>query len=227
MSTSNTIIAFDLDDTLYNEYDYVEACLRNVAGKCATRFGVSGDQVYDDMTSAENPYDGLAAGVVGARLPFEEFLQIYRSTEPASLPMRADAVELLEWLKAERPDVKLFLITDGRRVGQRAKINAIGVRRFISDEHIIISAEIGGYGKQTPMPFAHAMIRANQPTGWIYIADNPAKDFYWANRLGWKTVMLRDTSGTNVHPQSALDTIEGDYRPQCIIDSLTEIKDLI
>ena len=95
------------------------------------------------------------------------------------------------------------LITDGRSVTQRRKIEALALGRWISDENIFISEE-RGYDKRRPEPFRSFMERYPTAEEYVYIGDNPMKDFEVANRLGWTTVMLRDTSGINIHPQPLL-----------------------
>lgn len=225
IATSINAIAFDLDDTLYDEAEWVDACLHNVADYCAAHWSdVTADEVYADLRCDATPYDGLAAGAMGTRMSLEQMLDIYRSTQPEALPLRSDATALLDWLHASRTDIALYLITDGRIAGQSAKIKALGLEKYFTPEHIIISDAIGG-DKKTQLPFATAMERQGNTSGWMYIGDNLAKDFYWPRRMGWLTAMVRDC-GRNVHPQH-LDTTPADYRPDITIDSLTEIINLL
>ena len=37
---------------------------------------------------------------------------------------------------------------------------------------------------------------------FVYVGDNPAKDFRWPNALGWLTVQLDDPDGVNIHSQA-------------------------
>lgn len=219
MKTSSQAIAFDLDDTLYHESDYVDSCLRHVAS-------VSPDpeRAISAMLGQKDPYAALRAAWPEWPLALDEFLSIYRSTAPASLPMRSDATVLLEYLAGSHPDIPLYLITDGRREGQRNKIEALSLNRFFPETHIIISAETG-YDKTTPFPFATAMMRDGSPRQWTYVGDNPAKDFRWPNLMGWHTVMLQSTPGTTVHPQTIPDAPE--YAPEHIITTLLQLPHLL
>jgi putative hydrolase of the HAD superfamily len=56
---------------------------------------------------------------------------------------------------------------------------------------------------------------------YIYIADNPKKDFITPNKLGWTSICLLD-KGQNIHKQFFTNSI--DYDPQYIINSFNEIK---
>ncbi len=215
------VYAFDLDDTLYSERDYVDACLRNVAAKFSERLGRPAERLYELMRTAPNAYDALAAAAPEAGVTLDEFKEVYRSTQPDALPLRHDARLLLEHLKAD--DVPVYLITDGRSLGQRAKIKALGLERYFSPDRIIISGETG-YEKTTPVPFMLAMRRHGSPTAWTYVGDNPYKDFRWPNLLGWDTVMLADTEGTNTHTQQPGMYPPGNYAARTIADLCDSIS---
>lgn len=218
-------IAFDLDDTLYDEKSYVAACVENVARSLAPVYGVDCATLQRQMLDGPNPYDGLRDGGLCPGTDIETFLSIYRSTSPDTLPLRPDALRLLEALAARRPEVERFIITDGRLHGQQAKINALQLGRFFDPRHIIISDAIG-FDKYTPMPFITAMTRANRYKSWCYVGDNVAKDFHWPRRLGWHAIMVADR-GLNTHAQPPLDSIDPDFRPDQTIDSFDQITSLI
>ncbi len=212
-------VAFDLDDTLYAEQAYVDACLRHVSRAFASLTGCDSNELYRRISEAQNPYDALCE-IAGEHAPtISEFLDVYRNTHPGSLPLREDARRILDRLAAS--GAALYLITDGRSIGQRAKIAALGLEKYFGPEHIIISEETGA-DKTTVVPFITAMEREPDDTSWTYIGDNPAKDFLWPRRLGWNTVMLRDLAGENVHPQD-LARFSPEHAPLLIVDSLDEV----
>ena len=213
MDIANSIIAFDLDDTLYSERSqYAAQCLRHVA----EHFNLGAD-VLKAMLHSRNPYDALTEQ--GVQVSIDDFKQIYRSTRLQPMQLRPDAAQLLQTLHRDYPSTPLFLITDGDSTRQRAKITALGLGRFFAPDHIIISEEIG-WDKHSPMPFIHAMARANRPTGWVYVGDNISKDFHHPNLLGWTTIMLAD-DGTNVHSQAI--EVPAEFKPQLTIKSLIQI----
>lgn len=219
-------LAFDLDDTLYSERDYCRTCIANVARRAGAMFDVDPALLEADMLAGKNPYDGLTAGGrLGGRLDIDTFLDIYRSTVPSRLPLRDDARRMLEALRRHRPDVPLYIITDGRLHGQQAKIDALGLTEWFDPAHIIVSEAIG-FDKNTPMPFVTAMMRAQQHLGWIYVGDNPAKDFRWPRRLGWTALMLADRGG-NTHRQPPMEQIGEEYRPDKTIESFDYIIQLL
>lgn len=210
-------VAFDLDDTLYLESDYVRECLRNVAAHTP-----DAPRGLAAMHGRRNPFEALTEAFPACGLTLDDFLRIYRSTAPYSLPLRTDALALLSRLK--EAGVPLYLITDGRPAGQRNKIAALGLERFFRPENIIISGETG-FDKTTFVPFALARLREKQPRRWLYAGDNPAKDFHWPNLLGWHTAMLRHPEGTTVHPQSL--PADPAFAPQHTVDDLTLVAEII
>jgi len=56
---------------------------------------------------------------------------------------------------------------------------------------------------------------------FVYVGDNPTKDFIAPNRLGWITVMVRHER--NLHPA---ESPPGDASPTLTTDSLTELLQL-
>ena len=210
-------LAVDLDDTLYDERDYFNACIANVALQLASRTDIDYEVLRQTMLADGNPYENLLRGYPSIQLSLQTFLDIYRSTIPTRLPLRPDALRFLDVLREKHPSMPLYIITDGRRHAQVAKIKALGLDRYFDDSHVLISENLG-FDKNTPVPFVEAMKRENRWPGWIYIADNPAKDFRWPRQLGWHTVMVVDR-GRNIHPQPDVADIDAAYRPNDNIDS--------
>ena len=60
---------------------------------------------------------------------------------------------------------------------------------------------------------------------YVYIGDNPKKDFVGANEVGWNTICLLD-NGENVHKQE-FDILEDRYLPDVRIKSLVELVEII
>lgn len=210
-------LAFDLDDTLYLESDYVRECLRNVAAHTH-----SPQQAFEAMAGKSDPYKALVEALPECGLTLNDFLRIYRSTAPYSLPLRSDALALLS--KLREAGIPLYLITDGRSSGQRNKISALGLERFFKPESIIISGETG-FDKTTLIPFAIARLRQKDSRRWMYVGDNPAKDFHWPNLLGWDTVMLSHPAGVTVHPQTL--PAHGAFAPHHTVADLRRVAAII
>lgn len=203
------VIAFDLDDTLFPEIEFVRSAYREIARKY-------GWGLLDAMVCAPTPSEGF--GSTG--LAPEVFLPIYRGHHPdISLPMAS----LYSLTLLKNAGHTLALVTDGRTVTQTNKIKALGLQRFINDEDIFISESLG-HEKTDGEAFKRLMER-HPGERYFYVGDNPEKDFQMPRILGWHTVCLLD-SGQNIHQQRLEMTDEGSC-PEWTIRSLYELPDLV
>ena len=115
----------------------------------------------------------------------------------------------------EKKSAGIAILTDGRSISQHMKLKALGLSRFPS----YISEEFGE-GKPSSMGFEIIMRDIPAPQ-YLYVADNPAKDFVAPNRLGWLTIGLK-AGPHNVHPQK-LEGLPLEYLPSSWISSLSEM----
>lgn len=60
---------------------------------------------------------------------------------------------------------------------------------------------------------------------YVYVADNPRKDFIAPNRLHWKTIGLRGDE-RNIHSQDC-EGLTSEMLPDQWIDTLTELPDIL
>jgi len=182
-------LIFDLDDTLYPEQSYNfsgfaavgEYVLRHYsvpsfATVCETLFkdGVRGD-IFD-----------RAAKRVGVTLPIADLVSAYREHIP-----RIKLFEDAEWiLDAVRGNFAMGLITDGYASVQRKKVSALGVADMF--DSLVYSDDFGRMGwKPSDIPYRRTMTNLQSVADhFVYIGDNPIKDFVTARSLGWKTVMV-------------------------------------
>lgn len=225
-----TLIAFDLDDTLYKERDFVASGYRAVARALADADAAFYyDEMVHVMTNAPvNPFDSLAEYLVNRSIQqsishdfdIPWMVATYRNHFP---DIKADdALAILNELMAK--GYRIGIITDGRATTQSNKIKALGLDCLIAPENISISEIIGGE-KYTPIPFQRMMKLNADIKRFIYVGDNPMKDFLWPNRLGWTTVQLND-DGRNVHSQQ-VSLPSTDYSPRHHISTLNELFPLL
>ena len=222
------VICFDLDDTLYKEIDYLKSAYREIAEYaaghcegCSDCVDILAIKAYNRMLDAYR--EGLNAfgelnKFLGLELPISDFLYIYRTHKP-KIALTEDVVQTLDALKAE--GVRIGLITDGRSVQQRNKIEALGLGKWIEEEDIVISEEFGSE-KPALANYEFFMKRYPECHDFTYVGDNLKKDFIAPNALGWQTVCLKD-DGRNIHRQR-VDDIEKRMMPKRWIDSFVSIR---
>lgn len=214
MMPKRKVVVFDLDDTLYKEIDFVESAYREIAESekrpdllpKMMRWQKNDDNVFFQFNKA-----------IGKETLISEYLKLYRSHYPTiSL---TDGVEVtLNELKHR--GIILGLITDGRSISQRNKIKALGLGRWFDNENIIISEET--QSEKTEEPNFRYFVKKYRGAEFTYVGDNPKKDFILPNRIGWKTVMLKD-DGRNIHKQDM--TLSKEYMPLIVINNIEDLLD--
>jgi putative hydrolase of the HAD superfamily len=190
-------IAFDLDDTLFLERDYVRSGFRAVGTWAERELGIQG--VGDSAWSAfERGVRGTTFQAALAELGVEpsdevirQLVAVYRTHQP-DITMLRDARACLDRL---RNRALLAVISDGPRESQEAKAAAMDAHRWA--DPIVLTADLG-HGAGKPSPRAFGMVEAATGTSGAacaYVADNPVKDFAGPRARGWVTVRVR-------HPES-------------------------
>ncbi len=208
-------VVFDLDDTLYKEIDYLKSAYRFIAGQLKTEH-CSADTVYmlmlDAYDKGQNVFS-IVRSALNIDTSIETLLQWYRSHVP-NITLPEDSKNFLDYLLDR--DVPIGVLTDGRSVTQRNKINALGISEYIPEQNIVISEE---FGSEKPDEKNYSYFESLYPEieNFIYVGDNPRKDFIAPNRLGWKTVGLLD-DGRNIHKQ---EVANNEFNPGIWISELS------
>lgn len=213
-------VVFDLDDTLYNEEDYVYSAFAEIACDLEGRYNLS-----DVLNRMKSYYiDGIDVfksinDYYGINIPIASYLEMYRNHFPSiDLSVQIEAVLVL----LKERGVKLGLITDGRSITQRNKIKALGLNAYFPADCIVISEE---FGSEKPDLRNYLFFQEKFGVGdFFYIGDNPQKDFYSPNFLHWTSICLIN-SGRNVHAQNF--DIAADYLPQKTIKTIEELVNVI
>ena len=208
------VICFDLDDTLYKEIDFLKSAYREIASL------VGMPEIANQMVAwygeGKNVFESLNQ-ILGKDTPLSYYLAIYRNHLP-SIALFNGVENTLNELKDR--GVILGLITDGRSISQRNKIEVLGLYHWIENQNIIISEEFGSE-KTVKRNFCYFMDRYPECT-YYYVGDNPMKDFIVPNMLHWETIMLKD-DGRNIHKQKNI--LEKEKLPRHLINQFAEILD--
>lgn len=199
------ILIFDLDDTLYDESRFVDGGLAAVARMGKLEFGWNEHDSLAFMRSTLQHHGRGAIfdrwlakqGKVSRRL-IDKCIRVYRyhATE-ISLP--ESALSMLRTMSAQH---SLYLVTDGHKLVQQRKIEALGLNRFLKRAFIT-----NRYGSQRAKPSTYCFERirnleACQWSDMVYVGDNPTKDFVNLNKLGVHTI--RVMTGAYRQEQAAL-----------------------
>lgn len=193
------VCLLDLDDTLYSEYDYVLSGFKEVSKYLSIKTKLMQKDIFDALVrlfdlNKLNVFDRFIKSnlISDQKLDILEILDVYRSHIP-TLKLFDDSREFLHFFKDSQ--IKLGLITDGRPLTQKNKIQALGISRFF--KKIIITDELG-VGFRKPHPYAFEVMKDYFSVDFdemIYIGDNPLKDFYIKTLYNVKTIRIKRNNG--------------------------------
>ena len=212
------IVVFDLDDTLYKEWDYVKSGYHFIANQLANQ-QVTADVIYQELL-AEKKQNGAPFGMVLKKYGFRnnvEELKVWYYNHRSSIVLDSDTQYTLTELK--KRGVVLGIISDGRTDCQGNKIQALGLLKWIDKTDIIINNQ-EERKKPDMQSFRTFEGKYGKDADYWYVGDNTGKDFVAPNVLGWTTVCLKN-DGRNVHIQDF--TLERVGMPEIIIDNLKEL----
>ena len=208
LPSSNKVFVFDLDDTLYSERDFEKSGIEFVYHNLSIKH-ISLETILNNR----NNWIELMINGSNNQITLQIVLDMYRNHFP-TIQLYNDAKVFLEKLLSQ--GIEMSLITDGRSITQRNKLRALGIESYF--KNIIISEEINS---EKPSGYNFRLVMDNKiAENYIYIADNPKKDFITPNKLGWTSICLLDR-GQNVHKQNF--NISSEYLPLFSISSFEEI----
>jgi putative hydrolase of the HAD superfamily len=120
-----------------------------------------------------------------------KLVEVYRSHRPA-IRLAEDACRVLA-RRAEWDGIAL--LTDGYQLTQEHKIEALGLRESCDP---VITTD--SWGRDYWKPHSRGFLAIQRcfeqpPASFMYVADNPLKDFLAPRSLGWKTIRIRRPGG--------------------------------
>ncbi len=216
------IVAFDLDDTLYPEEQYVRSGFRAVARALHERWGADEDEAFEAMwESLERDGRGRQFDAVVERLGLarrqsvRELVSVYRHHRPAiELPDESRAV-----LEALRPR-PLYVVTDGHKVVQQSKLDALGLAPHL--RHAYVTHRYGIHNRKPSVRVFELMMRRERCTAGeiVYVGDDPSKDFRGIRPLGIHTI--RVTTGRH-----AAVRVPGDEDAERTVASIAAVPAIV
>jgi putative hydrolase of the HAD superfamily len=215
------VIVFDLDDTLFDELTYAYGGLRAAAeflspiiGKDATKIASAlnlelaekREQVFDRYL--------LKQGIINKEL-VKRCINVYRA-HPPQISLYPEAKMCLERL-LKHP---LYIVTDGNKIVQRKKFDALGLGKWIKK---CLCTNAYGINHSKPSPYCFQKIcslEKTDPSNVVYVADNPNKDFIGIKPLGFHTIRVM----TGRFRELKLSDI---YNAETRINNLSELDDAL
>ena len=179
----------DMDDTLYEERDFVLSGFKAVAAHVA-QWGIESDLAWDFLQARfsafgrDKIFNRLLEAFAGAAPPerIRELVAVYREHEP-HIALYPGVPDLL---LALRSCGKVIVVSDGLASVQERKFAALGLDRLV-DRAIFCDAT--GHAKPDPESLA-GVVERNARTA-VMIGDRPDHDLALAERLGIDSIRVR------------------------------------
>ena len=205
---------FDLDDTLYKEWEYRKSGIKFVIKKLESIYGEKNSKIicYDSVASFDDPMEEICRAFALPKNAKESLIWLYRLHSPSIV--LADGVQ--DFFCHMQNVSKKCILTDGRSVTQRLKLNALGlshVPMFVSEELGFTKEEEGG---------VIAIERLFGAKNYVYVGDNPRKDFLIPNQRNWLTFGVKGDD-RNIHDQVCSDLSHA-FFPRHWIKSFTDLR---
>jgi putative hydrolase of the HAD superfamily len=207
---------FDLDDTLYPEREYVRSGYRAVGRWAEERLRLSQPIVAAQLMALFDGgfrNDAFQWWLSEQGLPeamVAEMVQTYRG-HPPQIALFPEAERVLDELKKT---FRLGLLTEGRRAAQEAKLQALGLERWL-DATVVLGEENRDEWKPSRKPFERVLgMLSLAGEDAAYVGDNPGKDFRGAREAGMRSVRIRREGGLHEReePASAKDAPDREIR---------------
>lgn len=187
------LVAFDLDNTLYDEGLWYDAALPPIAAHLASRSGRPAQAIETSLRGTlrakgrhyNRLFDDVLREIGLSRDPYlGEVLAVFREA-PAALEPFPAMRELLGDLAAR---YRLGLITSGQHAVQERKLDLLGIRPLFAS--VIFSSTLPE-NKPGRMPFERLLATVGVGAERaVYVGDNPLFDFRGANEIGMLTVRV-------------------------------------
>lgn len=226
------VVIFDLDDTLYKEIDFVNSAYRHIDRLLVAEYDIKPGSAFRVLSrsqkSGANPMDDLNKHLDSKGIHIPDAIKWMVDEYRYHVPMlKLDDGTRLALAMMNEVDIPMYIITDGRSITQRNKIRALGLNEFIPWENVFISEE---QGKDKVSPHSFRKIRERyrskpDENEYVFVGDNPAKDFIVANQFGCTSIQVAD-DGRNIHHMNPID-VDKSWRPKLTINHILELNDYI
>ena len=216
------ILVFDMDDTLYDEYNYVKSGFKAVANNLSHEMKIDSDEIFQWMWNRLQEKgrgkvfnDLLLHYGVFTKARVKKCLMIYRTHKP-DICLPKDSIDTLNLLR----EYTMYLVTDGNKVVQAQKIEALNLDRWMKKCFI---THRYGLKHSKPSPYCLERIAEMEnlnPIDIVYIGDNPRKDFIGIRQLGFRSIRIM----TGQHKGIEMPT---EYEAEIRCQSISELPKIL
>lgn len=186
-----TVIVFDLDDTLYEEIDFVKSGFDKVSKFLFKNYHISKDECYQNMINELGKGRGkifdntLKKYNIFTQKLLRQCISIYRLHKP-KICLFDDAEKCLKQFNT----FPMYIVTDGNKIVQKNKLQALKLEKIVKFSFIT-----SNYGLKNSKPSTYCFLKIcklenTSPENIVYIGDDPSKDFVEIKKIGFKTIRV-------------------------------------
>lgn len=221
---SRIAVVFDMDDTLYEEREYVLSGFGAVADYLQALGARAAFNPLDFMVQQLDSegrgriFNDLAEAMGLSEVKPQELVQVYRRHTPKIVLNQHARGAITN--ASDYSGLPIHVITDGHRIVQRKKANALGLNKLV--QRVWFTRDFGIRAeKPSTVVFQHMVNQLGiEPRNFIYVGDDPTKDFVGPRALGALSVRVRTGRMKDVVPESGF---ESDFE----IGSLEELQGIL
>ena len=220
-------VIFDLHNTLYSEISYVKSGFMEVSDYLSNKYKLDNEVIFKKMIHIFNVegrgkvFDILLDDLnLSNQENILNLVYIYRFHTP-DISLYGDVLETLIRLKEE--NYKLGIITDGKALVQKNKIDALKLNQ-VFDVIILTDALGSDFWKPSIVPYQIALDLLNStPSESCYIGDDSFKDFLGPKLLNIKTIQVQYENEIDYWEKRGFKQTKPDF----MVKSLKDIFDFL
>jgi len=191
MASSIQCIIFDLDNTLYNQVDYIEDLMEHISLLLSRKYNLDVDETSKVLLSywmEKGPFYGHFFDDIVQKLSIDKNeAQKLITTSHSYRPNIRPYPGVLAALDKLQKNYSLAMITDGNEEVQQNKIDALGIEQYFGK--ILYATE--NNMKPSPEPYVAVLDHFKlQPEEAIYVGDNPTVDFITPSIMRMMTIRV-------------------------------------
>lgn len=211
---SKTFFVFDLDDTIYMEYNYKKSGIKYIL-KVLKNLGFNYKFNLMYLMSLDDPFQHIIEKLSLPRHSVNNLIWQYRLHKP-NIKLNEKTNKLIKYLNYKSAGIAI--LTDGRSFSQRQKLISLGLIKYpfyISEEY---------NDKKPQLKRLKLIMKTFNAENYVYVGDNVNKDFFGPNKLKWLTIGLKK-SNLNIHKTKK--NLSKNFYPKKKIDKITDLNKLI
>lgn len=218
------VIVFDLDDTLYDEINFVKSGFKEVSKYFLYKYNLDYESFYNFAFYNLKKYgrgkvfdEVLKHFHIYTKTNIKKAISIYRTHKP-DINLPEETLNVLNFFI--KKNIPIFIVTDGNKIVQNNKIEALKLREYIKKDFITYRYGLK-YSKPSTYCFEKiAILEKVNYSDIVYVGDNPNKDFINIKKLGFRTIRIKKGMFADIVKSY-------EYEAELIIKELEDLKVII